>query len=72
MSEWLEQSNCVGYDTNIFFPERGDMQTIALAKSICRECVVVKECLEVNLYEKDGVWGGLSGNERRSLRRFNR
>ena len=69
MSEWQEQANCRGLNPDIFFPERGDVATYKLAKSVCAECVVQEQCLEENIYEKEGIWGNTSGKERRLMRR---
>jgi WhiB family redox-sensing transcriptional regulator len=41
------------------------------AKSVCRECGVSTHCLEYAIKENQdtGVWGGLSEDERKSLKR---
>lgn len=66
---WWTLANCLGIDTNLFFPERGN--PVAEAKQVCRGCMVRKDCLEYALTNAEvfGVWGGLSGQERRRLRR---
>lgn len=66
---WMDQGNCVGLDTNVFFPERG-APTID-AKEVCAGCPVQGECLEyaLALGIKWGVWGGTSEYERREIRR---
>ncbi len=66
---WQGQSNCVGVDPDIFFPERG--ASTKEAKSICAACSVREHCLEYALVngEKFGIWGGTSERERRRLRR---
>lgn len=65
----MEQANCIGRDPNIFFPEQRDWATMNLAKAICKECVVKEECLELNLDESVGVYGGTSARERQRIRR---
>lgn len=35
---------------------------------ICNACPVMLECLEDNLYEDDGIFGGKSGRQRRQIR----
>ena len=66
---------CRGVDTNIFFPSRYDDNGQA-AKAICARCPVIDECLAYALslpFEPlDGIWGGLSKNERRQLKRRRR
>ena len=46
-------------------------EQIEQAKSICRQCSVSAQCLEYAIKENQdtGVWGGLSEDERRSLKR---
>jgi hypothetical protein len=38
------------------------------AQLICSDCVVREACLEDNLHEKQGVWGGTTPEERARLR----
>lgn len=67
---WRERAACLGVDVCLFFPERGDMAGVATAKRICASCPVCKECGHWALrHERIGIWGGLSGKERASLRR---
>jgi hypothetical protein len=68
-NHWRRQAACVGKPAWLFFPTRGDMRTIEAAKKVCRGCLVRAQCLEANLDVRDGVFGGLSGRERRDLRR---
>ena len=44
---------------------------IEQAKAVCRECGVSTQCLEYAIKENQdtGVWGGLSEDERKSLKR---
>ena len=64
---WASQGNCVGSDTNVFFPSRGG--TTKEAKAICDGCPVMTECLEYALEynERIGTWGGKSAKERRII-----
>lgn len=66
---WRGNAACLGMDPAMFFPERGDSQTLARAKAVCDGCPVKDDCLEYNLFEKDGVYGGTSDRDRRALRR---
>jgi len=68
VAEWRAQANCRGVDPAVFFPERGE--PTGEAKRICTGCVVRDDCLEWALAngERYGIWGGLSGRERRRLR----
>lgn len=67
--KWQDRAACQGWDTNIFFPERG--QPTSQAKRICAECPVTRECLQwaEDTLTFHGVFGGLSANERERIRR---
>ncbi|WP_435233414.1 WhiB family transcriptional regulator [Micromonospora aurantiaca (nom. illeg.)] len=67
---WHQQANCAGLG-DAMFPERGDNTAVARAKFICGRCDVRDKCLTDALDRADdwGVRGGLSGIERRNLRR---
>jgi len=69
---WRDEAACKGLDTDIFFPA-SDAEA-GPAKLICAGCPVRAECLEWALLsrQEDGVWGGLTDNERRRLRRRRR
>lgn len=69
---WQELGLCTEADPEAFFPERGG--DVRPAKRICRQCPVIRQCLEYALEndERWGVWGGLSEMERRRLRRERR
>jgi WhiB family redox-sensing transcriptional regulator len=43
----------------------------ATAKEVCAECAVIDDCLTYSIVNavRFGVWGGLTGDERRPLRR---
>lgn len=72
--EWQQRGNCLGVDTNVFFPEsslRGNKKIAAHeeAKVYCKSCVVVSECLKFALdtEEPHGVYGGLTAEERNEI-----
>ncbi len=65
---WHATAACRGRPTWMWFPNRGDSKTLAAAKRVCSACLVRDECLNANRDERDGVYGGLSGRERRALR----
>jgi WhiB family redox-sensing transcriptional regulator len=72
--QWLNDSRCRTEDPEIFFPVGNTgpaIDQIELAKSICRECQVSTLCLEYAIKENQdaGVWGGMSEDERKSLKR---
>jgi WhiB family transcriptional regulator, redox-sensing transcriptional regulator len=66
---WDDEAACQSTDPDLFFPT-GEL-SVQTAKRICRGCPVRTQCLEFALDARleHGVWGGLTENERRSLRR---
>jgi len=72
--QWQNRSACLAEDPDLFFPigSTGDaVPQIAAAKSICRTCPVLVKCLDFALESRQdyGIWGGMTEDERRSLRR---
>jgi len=70
--DWRELALCTQVDPELWFPVKGESP--AAAKLLCGRCEVRAECLEFALdsNEQFGVWGGLSSDERRALRRRRR
>lgn len=71
---WRYRAICRTEDPELFFPigSTGPAAVqIEVAKSVCRECPVMNMCLEWSLAtgQDAGVWGGMSEDERRSLKR---
>jgi WhiB family transcriptional regulator, redox-sensing transcriptional regulator len=75
--EWLHRARCKDEDPELFFPV-GTTGPAAVqleaARAICMRCDVKAECLEWAMAtgQEAGVWGGLSEDERRALRRSRR
>ena len=70
----LLRAACRDEDPELFFPvgKTGPaLLQIEDAKAVCRRCEVVDACLRWALEtgQDDGVWGGMSEDERRSMRR---
>jgi WhiB family redox-sensing transcriptional regulator len=66
---WQRKAACRGMNTRLWFSEPADK-----AKKICGACAVKAECLAYASQFGDnmlGVWGGLSGRERKSVKRGN-
>ena len=75
-ADWRARSACLDENPELFFPVGTTGPAAAQvdeAKRICGGCEVRSECLAWALEENQdhGVWGGLSEDERRSLRRRN-
>jgi hypothetical protein len=68
-ADWRASAACRGRPAWIWFPARGDHETLAAARRVCGACLVRDQCLDANLDTRDGVYGGLSAKERRELRK---
>lgn len=71
---WRAQAACRGEDPELFFPVGSTgpaLEQIAKAKEVCAGCPVREVCLDFALSTGQGygIWGGLTEDERRSLRR---
>ena len=66
---WETQARCHQYDPEIFFDPR--TRSERKAKAICAKCPVRVECLALALQSRAqfGVWGGLTEDERRRVRK---
>lgn len=72
--EWRNRAACLEADPELFFPIGSTgpaLLQIEEAKDVCRACPVVEPCLAWALEtgQDAGVWGGLSEDERRALKR---
>lgn len=72
--DWRHQAACLDEDPELFFPIGNTgpaLLQIEEAKSVCRRCSVLDDCAEWALSsgQDAGVWGGMSEDERRALRR---
>jgi len=64
--------NCESTDTELFFvPDgSGTYQEIKALKTICGNCIVLKECLNYALkYNVLGYWGNTTEGQRHGLRK---
>ncbi|MEJ2853285.1 MULTISPECIES: WhiB family transcriptional regulator [unclassified Saccharothrix] len=74
--DWRHYASCRKEDPELFFPVGTSgpaLSQVAEAKSICRLCPVISDCLAWALEsgQEAGVWGGLSEDERRALKSRN-
>lgn len=72
--EWRDLAACNGHDPSLFFPagETGPAASqIQQAKRICASCDVQEDCLiyAIETNQVAGIWGGLTEDERRPVRR---
>lgn len=75
--DWRKMAACLNEDPELFFPDGttgAAFEQTQRAKAVCRNCVVIKQCLQWALdhNQEAGIWGGLSEEERRNIRRLHR
>src|SRR5665647_887906 len=73
---WRNRAACLEEDPERFFPIGNTgpaLLQIEEATAVCRRCEVVETCLKwaIESGQDAGVWGGLSEDERRALKRRN-
>jgi WhiB family redox-sensing transcriptional regulator len=71
---WRNRAACLDADPELFFPTGNTgpaLDQIDQAKLICQRCEVIEPCLNwaIEFGQDAGVWGGLSAEERRALKR---
>jgi WhiB family redox-sensing transcriptional regulator len=72
--DWRNEASCRDVDPDLFFPIGTTgiaIDQVDAAKRICASCSVREPCLEFALASNQdaGVWGGLTEDERRTLKR---
>ena len=72
--DWRHRAACLTEDPELFFPIGNSGPALAQveqAKRVCNRCEVSDICLNwaLDTGQDAGVWGGLSEEERRSLKR---
>lgn len=73
MTDWKNQSKCLGHEVNIFFDIYENnphiRQTI---DNICFECPVIKQCFSEGVSNKEwGVWGAVYLEDGEVSKEFN-
>ncbi len=74
--DWRHNAICRDEDPELFFPVGTSgpaIAQIADAKLVCNRCPVTADCLSwaLDSGQDAGVWGGMSEDERRALKRRN-
>ena len=72
--DWRHHAACRDEDPELFFPIGNTgpaLHQIDEAKRVCQRCLVMEPCLQwaLDAGQDSGVWGGLSEDERRALKR---
>ena len=76
LATWRNRAACLDESPELFFPIGNTgpaLDQIEEAKAVCGRCEVVENCLNwaIEYGQDSGVWGGLSEEERRTLKRRN-
>jgi WhiB family redox-sensing transcriptional regulator len=67
MYEWMDDALCRQVDMEMFFPKPHEVPHDAI--KTCKLCNVRTECLEYALqHPVEGVWGGTTTEQRKTLR----
>lgn len=69
-ADWRTEAMCAQTDPDIFFLDKGG-DGGGIAKAFCKPCPVRYQCLRFAMEQgiDQGIFGGLSPNQRRKLRR---
>jgi WhiB family redox-sensing transcriptional regulator len=72
--DWRNAAACREVDPELFFPIGNSgpaLLQIEEAKQVCRRCPVTADCLRwaIDTGQDAGIWGGMSEDERRVLKR---
>jgi len=72
--DWRDQAACLTENPELFFPVGNTgpaLLQIEEAKKVCARCRVKDKCLHWALEagQDHGVWGGMSEDERRAMKR---
>jgi WhiB family redox-sensing transcriptional regulator len=72
--DWRHRAACRDEDPELFFPigtTGPSLLQVDEAKAVCQRCDAVDECLSwaLDSDQDAGVWGGLSEDERRAVKR---
>ena len=74
MSDWRHHALCRDEDPELFFPigtSGPALLQVEQAKAVCQRCSVTSDCLQwaLDSGQDAGVWGGMSEDERRLMKR---
>ncbi len=72
---WRRSAICRDTDPDLFFPVGTTgyaLVQIDRAKQVCGECPVSPDCFQyaMDTNQDSGIWGGMSEEERRTIRRM--
>jgi WhiB family redox-sensing transcriptional regulator len=67
--EWATSAACAPYDPELWWVEDPNDLARKVALEVCESCPVQRDCLQhaLSLPEREGIWGGKTPSQRRSL-----
>ena len=70
---WRSDAACRNTNPDLFFPVGSTGEAVEetqAAIALCRRCPVREQCLEFAMVtnQRDGIWGGMSEEDRRRMR----
>lgn len=69
LTHWEDSAECLRETPELFFPVSKAPHLAEPAKTICRRCPVLRDCLAFALtHDVEGVWGATTDLERSALR----
>ena len=66
---WMDQAACRGYDPEWWFADSSKPTDRDDAMKICQHCTVKTECAVLGTQYTDGIWGGLTPQQRTRTRK---
>ena len=74
--DWRHRAACREVEPELFFPigtTGPALRQVEEARAVCQRCDVTEVCLNwaIETGQDAGVWGGMSEDERRALKRRN-
>ena len=67
-TDWRNSGACVTVGGDIWFPTKADSIAADKAIAICGGCPVRDLCLQAGMFEKHGIWGGKTPDERKRMK----
>lgn len=69
--DWVNEARCIKADPEIFYPiSKNDPKAEGVIQAYCRNCPVEGDCLGYALAKgEQGIWGGMTEEQRRAIRR---
>lgn len=67
-NDWRNRGACITVGGDIWFPNKSDSHAADEAIAICGNCPVRNLCLQAGMFEKHGIWGGKTPEQRKKMK----